>query len=125
VIGLVITLAILAVLRQAAREVFRRLMDAVDPELVDRVESVLRATAGVRDVGEVRVRWIGHALRAECEVVVDPQLSVVEGHRISEEAQHRLLHEVRRLTAALVHADPAEAEGSDHHALSRHHRPAR
>lgn len=125
VVGLIITVAILAVLRQAAREVFRRLMDAVDPELVDRVESVLRSTPGVRDVGEVRVRWIGHALRAECEVVVDPELSVVEGHRISEDAQHRLLHDVRRLTAALVHADPAEAEGSDHHALSRHHRPAR
>jgi divalent metal cation (Fe/Co/Zn/Cd) transporter len=35
VVGLVITVAILAVLRQAAREIYRRLMDAVDPALVD------------------------------------------------------------------------------------------
>jgi cation diffusion facilitator family transporter len=33
VVGLVITVAILAVLRQAAREIYRRLMDAVDPSL--------------------------------------------------------------------------------------------
>jgi cation diffusion facilitator family transporter len=69
-VGLLITVAILAVLRQAAREIYRRLMDAVDPALVDRAESTLRATAGVLDVGQVRLRWIGHQIRAECEIVV-------------------------------------------------------
>src|SRR6266508_5861799 len=38
IVGLGITVAIVAVLRDAAREVYRRLMDAVDPDLVDRVE---------------------------------------------------------------------------------------
>ncbi len=123
VIGLVISAAIVTVLWQAARDVFRRLMDAVDPQLVDQVESVLRGTSGVRDVGEVRLRWIGHALRAECEVVVDPALTIVAGHQIAEEAEHRLLHEVRRLTAAMVHADPHAVDGTDHHELSGHHRP--
>ena len=46
VVGLLITVAILAVLRQAAREIYRRLMDAVDPALVDQVEQTLRATPG-------------------------------------------------------------------------------
>ncbi len=118
VIGLLITVAILAVLRDAAREVYRRLMDAVDPTLVDQVERVLRTVDGVRDVGQTRLRWIGHQLRAECEVVVDASVSVVEAHRIAEECQHALLHEVPRLTAALVHADP---EGDDHHDLTAHH----
>ena len=72
VVGLVITVAILVVLRDAAREVYRRLMDAVDPATLDAVEAALRATDGVRDVGQVRLRWIGHRLRAECEIVVDP-----------------------------------------------------
>jgi len=121
IIGLVITVAILVVLRDAAREVYRRLMDAVDPDLVDRVEVELRATPGVLDVGQVRLRWIGHALRAECEVDVDPGLSVVEGHRVAEEAQHRLLHHVPRLTAALIHADPAERGNANHHQLTAHH----
>jgi len=118
VVGLLITLAILRVLGDAARQVYRRLMDSVDPALVDEVEHVLRSTPGVLDVGEVRVRWIGHALRAECEVVVDGTLTLAEGHAIAVEAEHRLLHQVRRLTAALIHPDP---EGPGHHVLTDHH----
>src|SRR5690242_9829992 len=99
VVGLLITVAILFVLKDAAREVYRRLMDAVDPADVDAVERALRGTEGVRDVGQVRLRWIGHRLRAECDIVVDPELSLVEAHRITVDAEHRLLHEVPRLTA--------------------------
>jgi cation diffusion facilitator family transporter len=119
IVGLVITVAILYVLRDAARQVYRRLMDAVDESLLDDVETVLRGTAGVRQLGDVRVRWIGHTLRAEAEVVVDGTLSLVEAHRIAEDAQHRLLHEVPKLTSALVHCDP---EGEEHHELTAHHR---
>ena len=63
-------MAIVSVLRQAAREVYRRLMDAVDPALVDQAERTLRAADGVLGTGQVRLRWVGHQLRAECEVVV-------------------------------------------------------
>jgi cation diffusion facilitator family transporter len=122
IVGLVITVAILVVLRQAARQVFARLMDAVDPALVPQVDAVLRATPGVLDVGDIRLRWIGHALRAECEIVVDPRLTIVEAHDVAEAAQHELLHSVRRITAVLVHADPLPAEGDDFHHLSAHHR---
>jgi cation diffusion facilitator family transporter len=121
VVGLAISAAILVVGWSAARQVYRRLMDAVDPDLVDRVEQVLRATPGVHDVGELRLRWIGHRLRAECAVVVDHHLTVVEGHRIAEEAEHRLLHEVPKLTAALVHADPVPHQGTDYHQATREH----
>ncbi len=117
-VGLLITLAILAVLRDAARDVYRRLMDAVDPALVDLVETSARATEGVRAVGDVRLRWIGHQLRAELEIVVDPELTVVAAHEVAEATEHRLLHDVPRLHAALVHADP---EGYDHD-LTGHHR---
>jgi cation diffusion facilitator family transporter len=118
VIALLITVAILAVLRDAARQVYRRLMDAVDEDLVDEVERVLRATDGVVDVGELRLRWIGHALRAECAVVVRADLSLSAAHAVAVEAEHRLLHEVPRLTAAFIHADP---QGEEHHALTAHH----
>src|SRR6266542_3838281 len=72
-------------------------------------------------VAELRLRWIGHRLRAECAVVVDHRLSVVDGHRIAEDAEHRLLHQVPRLTAALVHADPFPHEGTDYHQLTTAH----
>lgn len=116
-VGLFITLAILVVLRDAAREVYRRLMDAVDPALVDQVDAVLRKTDGVLAIGTTRLRWIGHQLRAECSVVVSEDLTVTEGHRIAEECEHRLLHDLPRLTAALVHADVAGGA----HELTSHH----
>jgi cation diffusion facilitator family transporter len=122
VVGLAITGAILYVLRDAAREVYRRLMDAVDPSTVDVVERTLRDTEGVRDVGAVHLRWIGHRLRAECEIVVDATLDVVAAHRIAVDAEHRLIHDVPRLTSALVHADPEGPVGADHHEELSHHR---
>jgi cation diffusion facilitator family transporter len=122
VVGLLITAAILAVLRQAAREIYRRLMDAVDPALVDRVEQTLHATPGVLDVGQVRLRWIGHHLRAECEVIVDADASAVQTHQVAVNAEHALLHALPRLTAALVHADPQAQAGADHHAALASHR---
>jgi cation diffusion facilitator family transporter len=124
-VGLGITVAILFVLRDAAREVYRRLMDAVDPHLVDSVEATLRATDGVARVGSVQLRWIGHQLLAECEIAVADSLTVAQAHAIAVEAEHRLLHAVPRLTRALVHADPESADGTDHHAGLNHHRPGR
>ncbi|MEU3892099.1 cation diffusion facilitator family transporter [Streptomyces sp. NPDC029041] len=125
IVGLVITAAIVLVLRDAAREVFRRVMDAVDPALVDRAEQALAEVPGVRGVGELRLRWIGHRLRAEVAVVVDGGATVREAHRIAVDAEHTLLHAVPRLTAALVHADPEPAPGeSDPHLPLAHHMAA-
>jgi cation diffusion facilitator family transporter len=122
VVGLLITVAILAVLRQAAREIYRRLMDAVDPALLDQAERTLRATPGVLGAGQVRLRWIGHHLCAECEVIVDAGASAVQAHQVAVDAEHNLLHALPRLAAALVHADPQAEVGADHHAALATHR---
>jgi cation diffusion facilitator family transporter len=122
VVGLLITVAILAVLRQAAREIYRRLMDAVDPALLDQAEQALRAVPGVLGVGRVRLRWVGHQLRAECEVIVDANASVVEAHQVAVGAEHGLLHALPHLTGALVHADPQPGAGIDYHAGLAAHR---
>ncbi len=122
VVGLLITVAILAVLRQAAREIYRRLMDAVDPVLIDQAEQTLHAAPGVLGVGQVRMRWIGHQLRAECEIIVDPKISAIQAHDVAVNAEHDLLHALPRLSAATVHADPGAQDGTDHHAVLAPHR---
>ena len=119
--GLVIAALIVSVLRQAAGDVIARLMDAVDPALADRARRVLTGVDGVEGVGELRVRWIGHRLHAEAEITVDGDLPLSRAHRISEEARHRLLHDVPRLTSAIIHADPCGHDGVDHHADLDHH----
>jgi cation diffusion facilitator family transporter len=107
IVGLVITVAILAVLRTAVRDVFRRLLDGVDPALVDTAERSLAAEPGVRSVHSVRMRWIGHCLHADAELDVDPGLSLAQAHQIAHDAEHHLIHTVPKLTTALIHAYPA------------------
>ncbi len=124
IVGLVITVMILVVLRDAARDIYRRLMDSVDADLVDRTRSVLRGVTGVQDVDSVRIRWIGHELRAEADVVVDCDLTITQAHDILEEAHHHLLHEIPRLNDATIHASPCGHDGRDHHARTAHHFPA-
>lgn len=108
IVGLLITAAILAVLRTAARDVFRRLLDGVDPATVDAAEQALAARPGVQAVRSVRMRWIGHRLHADAELDVDPALDLAQAHRIAHDAEHELTHTVPKLTTALIHAYPAE-----------------
>jgi cation diffusion facilitator family transporter len=107
IVGLVITVAILAVLRGAARDIYRRLMDAVDPALTDRAASTLHDTDGVVDVEYLRMRWIGHRLTAEAAVVVDADLALAGAHGIAHDAEHRLVHAVPKLDGATIHVSPA------------------
>ena len=122
VVGLLITVAILFVLRSAATDIYRRLMDAVDPELVEAAEASLRATPGVREVEEVRLRWIGHRIRAEVGLVVDAGLGLVEAHQVATDAHHRLLHDVKGVDDVTVHVSPTSVDDEDHHAALAHHR---
>ena len=108
VVGLVITVAILAVLRTAVRDVFRRLIDGVDPEFIDTAEATLAARVGVRSVRSVRMRWIGHRLHADAELDIDPELSLAAAHRIAHDAEHDLMHAVPKLATAMIHAYPSD-----------------
>lgn len=109
IIGLVITVAILGVLRSAVRQIGARLMDAVDPALVDQARAVVSSVAGISDVRELHIRWIGHTLRAEVDATVDPALTVTQAHDIAHHAEAHLLSQVGRLTAATIHTSPRGA----------------
>ena len=122
VVGLVITVAIVAVLKDAARDIYRRLMDSVDPDLVERVRTVLADVDGVEQVDSVRIRWVGHELWAEADITSDCELDLATAHGIAEEAHHRLLHDIPRLTQATIHTSPCSHDGRDHHATTAHHR---
>ena len=109
VVGLFITVAIIGVLRSAIRQVGARLMDAVDPELVDHATHTLTSIAGITTVREFRLRWIGHTLRAEADVTVDPDLTVAQAHDLAHHAETDLLAAVPHLNAATIHVSPTGA----------------
>ena len=120
IMGLVITVAILRILWQSGKPVLARLLDAVDPDVVEEMRRILKGVPGVVDVTELRLRWIGHRLHAEANLAVDGALSVEQGHEIAKEARHRLLHELGYLSDATIHMDPTVASGEKYHGLEGH-----
>jgi divalent metal cation (Fe/Co/Zn/Cd) transporter len=79
---------------------------------------------GVVKVGELRMRWIGHQLRAEAAIVVDGSVSLHSAHQVAVDAEHALPHAVPRLTAALIHAAPVPTGEEDPYTVLAHHGPA-
>jgi cation diffusion facilitator family transporter len=120
IVGLLIAAAILGIVWQSGKMVFTRLLDGVDLAVIDELRLAADRVEGVEDVAEVRARWVGHRLRAEVNVAVDPDLSVAEGHAIAREVNHRLLHELGYLDMAVIHVDPAQESGEEHHRVDEH-----
>ena len=120
-VGLLIAVAIVVVGYQAVRSVGQRLLDAVDPAIIERIAVIVGAVDGVVSVTEVRARWAGHRLLAQVRLSVNGSLSVSKAHDIAEVAHHQLLHEVSNLSEAIIHVDPS-GDGIDPHAATRHHR---
>lgn len=121
IVGLLISVAILFVTKDATVAMWHRLMDAVDPTLVEQAEAIARSTPGVVDVHDLRVRWLGHRLQASLQVTVDEDLSLSDAHAISEEVRHRLFHAFPRLADASIHVDPCGHSGVNHHGTTAHH----
>ena len=118
-IGIVIGIAILIVVWNAARDMWYRLMDAVDPAVARTIaETTLRAP-GVLAVHDITVRWLGHRQRAELNIDVAGDLSTVQSHQIAEEVRHDLFHALPALVEVTVHVDP---QGEEYHATTAHHR---
>jgi cation diffusion facilitator family transporter len=122
-VGLLISLLILVMLKDTSLAIFRRMMDAVDPRLVDHAEAVIAGVAGVRGVERVRMRWVGHRLHVDAEIAVGAHLDVTSAHRIAEDVHHTLLHDVAGVQDVTVHVHPDHTEGDSHEATS-HHRSA-
>ena len=120
IVGLLIAAAILVIVWKSGKTVFTRLLDGVDPKVVDEIRHAAADVEGVEDVAEVRARWLGHRLRAEVNVAVDPERSVEEGHAVAREVNHRLLHHLSYLSGAVVHVDPTQEAGEEHHRIPAH-----
>jgi divalent metal cation (Fe/Co/Zn/Cd) transporter len=120
-VGLAITAAILLVLKDAVVQVWQRLMDAVDPDLLERARLAALGADGVEAVSEVRARWIGHTIHAEAFIVADCDLTLSQAHAVAERARHAMLHAVPKLASVTVHVDPCGHDGRDPHADLAHH----
>jgi cation diffusion facilitator family transporter len=124
IIGLLISVMILMTARGAARDVWRRLLDGVDPAAVALTERIAGDVPGIHSVHQPKLRWIGHALHAELTVTVAPTLTITAAHLLAHRVEHALLHAVPRLVSAVVHVEPAVGAAAAHEELA-HHVPER
>jgi cation diffusion facilitator family transporter len=92
IIGIFIGITILFITVDACKTIWYRLMDAVDPVLVDDVVHMVGHVEGVQQVRNVRVRWHGHHMQAEIEVVVDEDLTLKESDAIRAAVTHQVQH---------------------------------
>lgn len=121
IVGLLIAGVIAWILKATAGRVLHRLMDGVDPELLDRIEETAGTVEAVQAVTRPRARWSGHRLEADLAITVDRDLTVAQGHDVAEQVRHALLHQLRHLDDAHVHVDPCSHAGGDAHARTAHH----
>lgn len=119
-VGLLITVAIIKILWDSSKSIFTRLLDGVDPEVIDELEHAASHVDGVHDVSEAKVRWLGHRMHAELNVTVEAGLSVGQGHAVACAVQGSLLEHLPYLSSATIHVDPVGASGSDHHGHAGH-----
>lgn len=122
-IGLGIALVIIGIMISSLRTTLRRLMDGVEPKVIDQITTIATATNGVVTIGRVRARWSGHRLEADANVGVNSSISVLDGHHIAERLEHELLHKVPHLEGVVIHVNPVVDghEPSYLHELTGHH----
>jgi len=123
IIGLLIGIAIVFITWDAMKTIWYRLMDAVDPELIDKAETVISENVDVLEIRRIRMRWVGHCLHAEIYISVNSDLKTSESHQIAEQVRHVLYHEFPEITDINVHIDPWTGAVDKQHELTVGHEP--
>ncbi len=95
---------------------WKAMQELVDVGLSEERVKTIRATilsvGGVRAVHMLRTRKMGGRAVADVHVLVEPWLSVSEGHRISDSVSLKLIQEIDELNDVTVHIDPEDDEVS-------------
>ena len=120
VVGLIITVAIFGIVVQSGRQIFSRMLDGVDPHVIDEIRHAAAHVPQVKEVTDIRARWLGHRLHAEVNVTLPSQITVAAAHTIAEEVRHQLLHHLKYLFLVVIHTDPEEKSGERYHRIEMH-----
>lgn len=103
--GLAITAMILYILGGTIRQLFLRMMDAVDPDLTEELAAAARAVDGVLGVHDIRARWVGRELAAVMHVDCSAKATLKEAHELGQRVEHAIRHAVPQARVD-VHMDP-------------------
>jgi cation diffusion facilitator family transporter len=105
ILGIMITVAIVFALAGTVKQLYYRMMDAVDPTIIDELTSSAKTVPGVLAVHDVRVRWVGRELVATMHVDMDPKSTLESAHAIAMKVEDAVCHEVPAARLE-IHMDP-------------------
>jgi cation diffusion facilitator family transporter len=90
-------------------EAVRELVDtALEATRVNEIKETIRSVGGVRDIHMLRTRRHGGFAAVDVHVLVDPRVSVSEGHMISLLVEERLKQRIDEVADVTVHIDPED-----------------
>jgi cation diffusion facilitator family transporter len=113
--GIIISIFIFGIVVETTKDIFKRLLDIVDPSLIDKLEEVTLSMNGVKSVHDVKARWLGHTIRVDISIAVDENLSVREGHNVAVNVHRKLIQEIPHLENITIHVDPESEIGELKH----------
>lgn len=94
-------------------EATAQLMDAsLSADRVNRIRAIIQDVHGVRDLHFLRTRYAGADALVDVHIIVDPRISVSEGHRIAERIRDRVTGELDEVADVLVHVDSEDDRGA-------------
>ncbi len=73
-----------------------------------KIESIARNVEGVKDVHKCRTRFVGSGVQVDLHVLVDPEMSVRDGHDISGNVKAELVERAKNVVDVIVHLEPFE-----------------
>jgi len=79
---------------------------SVDPALLEFIRETSQSCEGIKGIDKVWVRKLGMRLMVDLHVVVDPDISVIEGHRLAHEVKAKLQRELPQVRDVMVHVEP-------------------
>ncbi|HUW49454.1 MAG TPA: cation diffusion facilitator family transporter [Sulfuricella sp.] len=97
--------------KQAAQATSELIDTSLDKNEVDAIRATLLTTPGVLGVHELRTRRMGDRALVDAHVLVNPHISVSEGHYIAESARAHVLKQHHALDV-MVHIDPEDDSSS-------------
>lgn len=115
IVGLLITATMVFIVIKMSYTMITRIMDGVEPKMIDQISSSAETVPGVVRVKDVKARWFGHDVLAELSIVVNSNISVKDGHEIACKVMEQVQTQVQRLTSLQVHVDPLEMQGHQYH----------
>ncbi len=115
IVGVVIAVAIVGITWKAIKAIWYRMMDAVDPHLVEHVEAHVLAVDGVQAIATLRLRWVGHRMYGVAQVQVSPDVTFAASQEIARAVRHeagQVIPQLEELTVQVKEAEAATRESA-------------